>query len=142
MKIYNKLTIFFAVLAISTISFAEDKIFESAKSSLDMDAEIIRVLYDNNQVETFCPKQSVGCYISKDGGIILLSDSIPSDHKDVVLFGLYSDYIQHNNTGLIDDSLTCNLKVKHLDDANKPKLSKLYSSQCDAIYRNKVIVMN
>ena len=74
--------------------------------------------------------------------MILLSDSIPSDHKDVVLLGLYSDYLQHNNTGLIDNSLTCDLKVKYLADSNKSKLSKLYSSQCDAIYRNKVIVMN
>ena len=32
MKKYNKLTIFFAVIAISTISFAEDKIFESLKA--------------------------------------------------------------------------------------------------------------
>jgi len=142
MKKYNKFTIFIAILAISTIGFADDKIFESAKSSLDMDAEIIKVLYDNNQVDTVCPKQSVGCYISKDGGMILLSDSIPSDHKDVVLLGLYSDYLQHNNTGLIDNSLTCDLKVKYLADSNKSKLSKLYSSQCDAIYRNKVIVMN
>ena len=59
----------------------------------------------------FNAKYSIGCYI----GLILISDEIPSNHHDVVLYGLYSDYLQHNNSGLIDEMKTCDLKhISHV----------------------------
>ena len=69
-------------------------------------------------------------------------DDLSKTHHDVVIFGLYTDYIQHSNTGLIDSSLTCDLKVNYLKAEMQNNLANLYSGQCDAIYRNKVLVMN
>ena len=48
----------------------------------------------------------------------------------------------YSNSGLIDSSLTCDLKVNYLKDQMQNNLANLYSGQCDAIYRNKVLVMN
>ena len=67
---------------------------------------------------------------------------MPSNHHDVVLYGLYSDYLQHHNSGLINKVLTCDLKVNYLNNNNKLKLARLYAGQCDSLFRNKVLVMN
>ena len=134
--------IFASLFMICTTALANEAIFESAKEHLDLDTRYIQIEYNTSIVEDFCPKQSVGCYTSADRGRIIVRDDLSKTHHDVVIFGLYSDYIQHLNTGLIDSSLTCDLKVNYLKGQMQNNLANLYSSQCDAIYRNKVLVMN
>ena len=139
---YIKNGIFASLFMISTTALANEVIFESAKDHLDLDSRYIQIEYNTNIVEDFCPKQSVGCYTSADRGRIIVRDDLSKTHHDVVIFGLYTDYIQHSNTGLIDSSLTCDLKVNYLKTESQNNLANLYSGQCDAIYRNKVLVMN
>jgi len=134
--------IFATLFMISTTVLANEAIFESAKKHLDLDSRYIQIEYNTNKVKDFCPKQSVGCYTSADRGRIIVRDDLSKTHHDVVIFGLYTDYIQHSNTGLIDSSLTCDLKVNYLKAESQNNLANLYSAQCDAIYRNKVLVMN
>ena len=139
---YIKNGIFASLFMICTTALANEAIFESAKDHLDLDSRYIQIEYNTNIVEDFCPKQSVGCYTSADRGRIIVRDDLSKTHHDVVIFGLYTDYIQHSNTGLIDSSLTCDLKVNYLKAELQNNLANLYSGQCDAIYRNKVLVMN
>ena len=139
---YIKNGIFASLFMISTTALANEAIFESAKEHLNLDSRYIQIEYNTNIVEDFCPKQSVGCYTSADRGRIIVRDDLSKTHHDVVIFGLYTDYIQHSNTGLIDSSLTCDLKVNYLKTESQNNLANLYSGQCDAIYRNKVLVMN
>lgn len=134
--------IFALFVMLSATVMANEAIFESAKQHLDLDSRYIEIEYNTNIVEDFCPKQSVGCYTSADRGRIIVREDLSTKHHDVVIFGLYSDYIQHSNTGLIDSSLTCDLKVNYLKGEMQNNLANLYSGQCDAIYRNKVLVMN
>lgn len=134
--------IFASLFMICTTALANEAIFESAKEHLDLDTRYIQIEYNTSLVEDFCPKQSVGCYTSADRGRIIVRDDLSKTHHDVVIFGLYSDYIQHSNTGLIDSSLTCDLKVNYLKGQMQNNLANLYSSQCDVIYRNKILVMN
>ena len=134
--------IFASLFMICTTALANEAIFESAKEHLDLDTRHIQIEYNTSLVEDFCPKQSVGCYTSADRGRIIVRDDLSKTHHDVVIFGLYSDYIQHSNTGLIDSSLTCDLKVNYLKGQMQNNLANLYSSQCDVIYRNKILVMN
>ena len=139
---YIKNGIFASLFMICTTALADEAIFESAKEHLNLDSRYIQIEYNTNIVEGFCPKQSVGCYTSADRGRIIVRDDLSKTHHDVVIFGLYTDYIQHSNTGLIDSSLTCDLKVNYLKAEMQNNLANLYSGQCDAIYRNKVLVMN
>jgi hypothetical protein len=134
--------IFASLFMICTTALANEAIFESAKEHLDLDTRYIQIEYNTSIVEDFCPKQSVGCYTSADRGRIIVRDDLSKTHHDVVICGLYSDYIQHSNTGLIDSSLTCDLKVNYLKGQMQNNLANLYSSQCDVIYRNKILVMN
>ena len=134
--------IFASLFMICTTALANEAIFDSAKEYLDLDSRYIQIEYNTNIVEDFSPKQSVGCYTSADRGRIIVRDDLSKTHHDVVIFGLYSDYIQHLNTGLIDSSLTCDLKVNYLKGQMQNNLANLYSSQCDVIYRNKILVMN
>ena len=134
--------IYASLFMICTTALANEAIFESAKEHLDLDTRYIQIEYNTSIVEDFCPKQSVGCYTSADRGRIIVRDDLSKTHHDVVIFGLYTDYIQHSNTGLIDSSLTCDLKVNYLKAESQNNLANLYSGQCDAIYRNKVLVMN
>ena len=65
-------------------------------------------------------------------------DEIPSNHHDVVLYGLYSDYLQHNNSGLIDE-LTCDLKVNYLSENKKQPIFWSYDQKqnnCNEIKLN------
>ena len=142
MKYIIKNGFFASLFIICTTALANEAIFESAKDHLDLDSRYIQIEYNTNIVEDFCPKQSVGCYTSADRGRIIVRDYLSKTHHDVVIFGLYTDYIQHSNTGLIDSSLTCDLKVNYLKAESQNNLANLYSGQCDAIYRNKVLVMN
>ena len=139
---YIKNGIFASLFMICTTGLANEAIFDSAKEYLDLDSRYIQIEYNTNIVEDFCPKQSVGCYTSADRGRIIVRNDLSKTHHDVVIFGLYTDYIQHSNTGLIDSSLTCDLKVNYLKTESQNNLANLYSGQCDAIYRNKVLVMN
>ena len=139
---YIKNGIYASLFMICTTALANEAIFESAKAHLNLDSRYIQIEYNTNIVEDFCPKQSVGCYTSADRGRIIVWDDLSKTHHDVVIFGLYTDYIQHSNTGLIDSSLTCDLKVNYLKTESQNNLANLYSGQCDAIYRNKVLVMN
>ena len=116
-NIKNSLLMLF--FAFSTTLLANESIFENAKNHLESNARYIEVEYSSELVNDFCPKQSVGCYTSADRGRIILNDNISTTHHDVVIFGLYSDYIQHTNTGLIDSSLTCDLKVNYLKDIKR-----------------------
>ena len=134
--------IYASLFMICTTALANEAIFESAKEHLDLDTRYIQIEYNASIVEDFCPKQSVGCYTSADRGRIIVRDDLSKTHHDVVIFGLYTDYIQHSNTGLVDSSLTCDLKVNYLKAEMQNNLANLYSGQCDAIYRNKVLVMN
>ena len=141
MKLSN-LTLFSFILFSFYDVQSDEVIFNDAKSDLELESPYIDVIYDKDKVSEICPKYSIGCYLSKDGGYILISDEIPSNHHDVVLYGLYSDYLQHNNSGLINDVLTCDLKVNYLNENQKHELARLYSGRCDSLFRNKVIVMN
>ncbi len=140
MKISN-LTLFSFILLSFYYVQSDEVIFNDVKSDLELEAPYIEVIYEKDKVLETCPKYSIGCYLSKDGGYILISDEIPSNHHDVVLYGLYSDYLQHNNSGLIDETLTCNLKVNYLSENKKHELARLYSGHCDSLFRNKIIVM-
>ena len=141
MKLSNLTLFSFILLSFYDVQ-SDEVIFNDAKSDLELESPYIDVIYDKDKVSEICPKYSIGCYLSKDGGYILISDEIPSNHHDVVLYGLYSDYLQHNNSGLINDVLTCDLKVNYLNNNNKRKLARLYAGQCDSLFRNKVLVMN
>ena len=137
-----KKTIFLSFIIFGTSAIANEVIFDSAKEHLGLESKYIEIEYNSAIVDDFCPKQSVGCYTSADRGRIIVRNNLSKTHHDVVVFGLYSDYLQHSNTGLIDSSLTCDLKVNFLKEEKRNNLANLYSGQCDAIYRNKVLVMN
>ena len=140
MKISNLTLFSFILLSFYEVQ-SDEVIFNDVKRDLELEAPYVEVIYDKDKVSETCPKYSIGCYSSKDGGYILISDEIPSNHHDVVLYGLYSDYLQHNNSGLIDETLTCDLKVDYLSENKKHELARLYSGHCDSLFRNKIIVM-
>ena len=139
---YFKNIIFLSIILASTSVMANKEIFESAKKHLNLDSKYIEIEYDFNLVKDFCPKHSVGCYISTDMGRIYVDNDLSKTHHDVVIFGLYSDYLQHSNIGLIDSSLTCNLKVNYLIEKKQNDLVGLYSSHCNDINRNKFLAIN
>ena len=121
---------------------SDEVIFNKVKHDLQMESSYVEVIYNKDKVSEMCPKQSIGCYLSIDKGVILINDEIPINHHDVVLYGLYSDYLQHNNSGSIDQEVTCDLKVNYLKQNKKNELAKLYAGQCDSLFRNKILVMN
>ena len=139
---YFKNIIFLSIILASTSVMADKAIFESAKKHLNLDSKYIEIEYDLNLVKDFCPKQSVGCYISADMGRIFVENDLSKTYHDVVIFGLYSDYLQHSNIGLIDSSLTCNLKVNYLIEEKQNDLADLYSNHCNDIKRNKLLAFN
>ena len=139
---YFKSIIFLSIILASTTVMANKVIFESAKNHLSLDSKYIEIEYDFNLVKDFCPKQSVGCYISTDMGRIYVDNDLSKTHHDVVIFGLYSDYLQHSNIGLIDSSLTCDLKVNYLIEEKQSDLVDLYSNHCNDINRNKFLAFN
>ena len=69
-----------------------------------------------------------------------LSEEIPSHHHDVVLFGLYANYIQYEDHRVIDSNYTCDLKVQFLQDANETHLANLYQGQCNTLYKGQILV--
>ena len=91
-------------------------------------------------VATICPKGSAGCFSSANGGSIYLSTDIPAHHHDVVLFGLFTDYIQYEDYRVIDSNYTCDLKVKFLQDEGQKHLANLYQGHCDTLYKGQILV--
>ena len=126
----------------SVFNLTANPLFESAKSILSADAEQIEVTYDNEKVSSICPKGSVGCYVKGKSSNIYALDTLNKDHHDVVIFGLFSDYLQFVNTGFIDHSLTCDVKVKFLKANNENYLANLYKGYCDTQFKGKVLVLN
>ena len=139
---YFKSIIFLSIILASTTVMANKVIFESAKNHLNLDSKYIEIEYDFNLVKDFCPKQSVGCYISADMGRIFVENDLTKTYHDVVIFGLYSDYLQHSNIGLIDSSLTCDLQVNYLIEEKQNDLADLFSNHCNDIKRNKFLAFN
>lgn len=142
MKKIIKLSLFSTILFSINFIQSDEDIFNNVKNDLKLESSYIDVIYNKDQVSEICPRYSIGCYSSEDGGFILISDKVPSDHHDVVLYGLYIDYLQHRSSGLIDKELTCDLKVNFLNKNKKPELARLYAGQCDSLFRNKILVMN
>ena len=136
-----KLSLFSMIIFSFNYIQSDEDIFNNVKNDLQLESSYIDVIYNKDQVSEICPRNSIGCYSSEDGGYIVISNDVPSNHHDVVLYGLYSDYLQHNNSGLIDETLTCDLKVDYLSENKKHELARLYSGHCDSLFRNKVIVM-
>lgn len=141
-NLVKKIAMISFISLFSLHSIADKDIFNAAQDQLNLNVVYINAEYDSAMVGNFCPKQSIGCYVSADRGRVLISKNVPKEHHNVVLLGLYSDYIQHSNTGLIDSSLTCGLKVDYLEGLNNKNLVNLYKSQCEAVHRNKVVAMN
>ena len=142
MKKIIKLSLFSMIIFSFNYIQSDEDIFNNAKNDLRLESSYIEVIYNKDQVSEICPRHSIGCYSSEDGGYIVISDDVPSNHHDVVLYGLYSDYLQHHSSGLIDKGLTCDLKVNFLYKNKKPELARLYAGQCNSLFRNKVLVMN
>ncbi len=132
---------YFLITSSFALFISADTVLEEAKNMLDLDAKPIEVIYDNDLVTSVCPKGSVGCFINDKKASIYIRDDISKDHHNVVLFGMYSDYLQFSNNGLIDPSLTCDLKVNYLSENRKSHLANLYRGYCDKTFKGKVIVL-
>lgn len=131
---------FIAMIGLTAPVFADNAIFSKAQSLLESKATQISVIYDSSLVATICPKGSAGCFSSADGGNIFLSTEIPEHHHDVVLFGLFADYIQYEDYRVIDSNYTCESKVKFLIDEGENHLANLYQGQCNTLYKGKILV--
>ena len=139
MKNFNKLMLG-VIFGLSVTVFADNAVFSKAQSILDSDASEIAVIYDSSLVAKICPKGSAGCFSSAGNGSIVLSEEIPSHHHDVVLFGLFADYIQYEDHRVIDSNYTCDLKVQFLQDENETHLANLYQGQCNTLYKGQILV--
>ena len=95
----------------------------------------IQVLYQ------LVPVGSIGCFTSAEGGKIILSEDIPARHHDVVLLGLYSDYLQYAHSRVIDELRTCEVKVAYLNQISNTRLANLYEGQCDSLFKGKLLVL-
>jgi hypothetical protein len=129
-----------SIFGLSLSAFADNAIFSKAQTLLESKAPAISVEYDSSLVATICPKGSAGCFSSADGGRIILSSELPAHHHDVVLFGLFADYIQYNDHRVINSNFTCEVKVKFLKDEGKNHLANLYKGQCDTLYKGQILV--
>ena len=139
MKNVNKFMLI-AIFGLAVNVFANNSIYSKAQSILESDAPEIAVIYDSSLVAKICPKGSVGCFTSADDGSILLSKEIPSHHHDVVLFGLFADYIQFDDHRVIDSNYTCDLKVKFLQDEGQIHLANLYQGHCATLHKGRILV--
>ena len=130
------LTIFVA-FALSANIFADENIFYAkAKALIEAPASELIVIYNKNKVADICPKGSVGCFTSAEGGKIYMLENISEIHHDVVLFGLYADYVQYNDSRIIDSNFTCDSNVKFLESKGNISLANLYNNQCMKHYQN------
>ena len=63
-------------------------------------------------------------------------ENISKIHHDVVLFGLYADYVQYNDSRIIDSDFTCDSKVKFLESKGDTSLTNVYKNQCNRLHQN------
>ena len=136
-----KILLLLCALLLSPLSYSDANIFASAKDLLSIDQPSIEVEYNNSSLVSTCPLGSIGCFTSAEGGKIILSENIPSRHHDVVLLGLYSDYLQHAHSRVIDELRTCEIKVAYLNQISNTRLANLYKGQCDSLFKGKLLVL-
>ena len=134
-------SILLCALLLSPLSYSDANIFASAKDLLSIDKPSIEVEYNNSSLVSTCPVGSIGCFTSAEGGKIILSEDIPSRHHDVVLLGLYSDYLQYAHSRVIDELRTCEVKVAYLNQISNTRLANLYEGQCDSLFKGKLLVL-
>ena len=135
------ISLLLCTLLLSPLSYSDANIFASAKDLLSIDKPSIEVEYNNSSLVSTCPVGSIGCFTSAEGGKIILSEDIPSRHHDVVLLGLYSDYLQYAHSRAIDELRTCEVKVAYLNQISNARLANLYEGQCDSLFRGKLLVL-
>ena len=135
------LSLLLCALLLSPLSYSDANIFASAKDLLSIDKPSIEVEYNNSSLVSTCPVGSIGCFTSAEGGKIILSEDIPSRHHDVVLLGLYSDYLQYAHSRVIDELRTCEVKVAYLNQISNTRLANLYEGQCDSLFKGKLLVL-
>ena len=126
---------------LSPLSYSDANIFASAKDLLSIEKPSIEVDYNNSSLVSTCPVGSIGCFTSAEGGKIILSEDIPARHHDVVLLGLYSDYLQYAHSRVVDELRTCEVKVAYLNQISNTRLANLYEGQCDSLFKGKLLVL-
>ena len=135
------LSLLLCALLFSPLSYSDANIFASAKDLLSIDKPSIEVEYNNSSLVSTCPVGSIGCFTSAEGGKIILSEDIPARHHDVVLLGLYSDYLQYAHSRVIDELRTCEVKVAYLNQISNTRLANLYKGQCDNLFKGRLLVL-
>ena len=135
------ISLLLCALLLSPLSYSDANIFASAKDLLSIDKPSIEVEYNNSSLVSTCPVGSIGCFTSAEGGKIILSEEIPVRHHDVVLLGLYSDYLQYAHSRVIDELRTCEVKVAYLNQISNTRLANLYEGQCDSLFKGKLLVL-
>ena len=135
------ISLLLCALLLSPLSYSDANIFASAKDLLSIDKPPIEVEYNNSSLVSTCPVGSIGCFTSAEGGKIILSEDIPFRHHDVVLLGLYSDYLQYAHSRVIDELRTCEVKVAYLNQISNTRLANLYEGQCDSLFKGKLLVL-
>jgi len=135
------ISLLLCALLLSPLSYSDANIFASAKDLLSIDKPSIEVEYNNSSLVSTCPVGSIGCFTSAEGGKIILSEDIPARHHDVVLLGLYSDYLQYAHSRVIDELRTCEVKVSYLNQISNTRLANLYEGQCDSLFKGKLLVL-
>ena len=128
-------------LLLSPLSYSDANIFASAKDLLSIEKPSVEVEYNNSSLVSTCPVGSIGCFTSAEGGKSILSEDIPIRHHDVVLLGLYSDYLQYAHSRVIDELRTCEVKVAYLNQISNTRLANLYEGQCDSLFKGKLLVL-
>ena len=135
------ISLLLCALLLSPLSYSDANIFASAKDLLSIEKPSIEVDYNNSSLVSTCPVGSIGCFTSAEGGKIILSEDIPARHHDVVLLGLYSDYLQYAHSRVIDELRTCEVKVAYLNQISNTRLANLYEGQCDSLFKGKLLVL-
>ena len=135
------ISLLLCALLLSPLSYSDANIFASAKNLLSIEKPSIEVEYNNSSLVSTCPVGSIGCFTSAEGGKIILSEEIPARHHDVVLLGLYSDYLQYAHSRVIDELRTCEVKVAYLNQISNTRLANLYEGQCDSLFKGKLLVL-
>ena len=135
------ISLLLCALLLSPLSYSDANIFASAKDLLSIDKPSIKVEYNNSSLVSTCPVGSIGCFTSAEAGKIILSEDIPARHHDVVLLGLYSDYLQYAHSRVIDELRTCEVKVAYLNQISNTRLANLYEGQCDSLFKGKLLVL-
>ena len=135
------ISLLLCALLLSPLSYSDANIFASAKDLLSIEKPSIEVEYNNSSLVSTCPVGSIGCFTSAEGGKIILSEDIPARHHDVVLLGLYSDYLQYAHSRVIDELRTCEVKVAYLNQISNTRLANLYEGQCDSLFKGKLLVL-